>query len=619
MKFGKEIPLVIFFTLAGLLVPCSKSASLSIYEQKKYKQLIEGQGLYGADDDVYILTVHNFKEQIYGQKHAVLVEFYNSWCGFCQRFAPSWKALASDVRGWKKMVKIAALDCSDDDNSPVCRDFEIMAYPTLRYFHEDYTEGPKRLGADVIKGDDVNAHRTNLVQFLMQEQLAGRGKQFPNLLPYTYPSLNHLFDDVPLNTKYVFLILENSSVFGPEVALDLKSIPQIAVKYTNYSQIPQALQITTFPAMIVLSDDNKSHQFASGLTSRESLKMAILKFLKQTDVTIPEQESRDDEIYTGKWINAQVPDMNSLIEARERKAQLDRARAMGDVIFQMDLETALRNALKHDIGTTNTISGEKHEALVRFLDVLGKYFPFGTTGHRFLIELKENVESTSSISGKQVKDYVENVEKTGHVFSTKPLWLACEGSIAGHRGYPCGLWKLFHFLTVNAIGTSPPSEVLLAMHGFIKNFFGCADCSQHFQDMAKRRGITNPTSHMEVVLWLWAAHNEVNNRLAGDATEDPQFPKIQFPDKSRCPSCRNAIDGTWNQNEVYMYLRNMYSNNRIEYLGVDVNVLRSNVHAPPPHTSGSLAFLQGLDTNPNIYHTRAGRYDYRRIQRSIFL
>ena len=45
----------------------------------------------------------------------------------------------------------------------------------------------------------------------------------------------------------------------------------------------------------------------------------------------------------------------------------------------------------------------------------------------------------------------------------------------------------------------------------------------------------------DVVLYLWKAHNIVNNRLHGDeATEDPQFPKEQFPPAFLCSDCRDA-------------------------------------------------------------------------------
>ena len=120
--FAKLCLVAVIFALSARLV---FSASLSIYEQKKYKQFLEGQGLYNPEDDVIVLTVHNFKSQVMNSPQAWLVEFYNSWCGFCQRFAPSWKALATDVKGWSDLVKVAAIDCSEDENTPICREYEI--------------------------------------------------------------------------------------------------------------------------------------------------------------------------------------------------------------------------------------------------------------------------------------------------------------------------------------------------------------------------------------------------------------------------------------------------------------------------------------------------------------
>lgn len=42
---------------------------------------------------------------------------------------------------------------------------------------------------------------------------------------------------------------------------------------------------------------------------------------------------------------------------------------------------------------------------------------------------------------------------------------------------------------------------------------------------------------MHEVLWFWELHNDVNARLAGDITEDPEFPKRQVPIYEDCPQC----------------------------------------------------------------------------------
>ena len=56
-------------------------------------------GLYDENDEVLILNENNFDENIVGSSNAWIVEFYNSWCGHCIRFAPFWKNLANDCKG----------------------------------------------------------------------------------------------------------------------------------------------------------------------------------------------------------------------------------------------------------------------------------------------------------------------------------------------------------------------------------------------------------------------------------------------------------------------------------------------------------------------------------------
>merc|ERR1712126_473999 len=50
---------------------------------------------------------------LYNSDTLWLVQFYNHWCGHCQRFAPIWKALAENILDWAPQVKIAAINCAD--------------------------------------------------------------------------------------------------------------------------------------------------------------------------------------------------------------------------------------------------------------------------------------------------------------------------------------------------------------------------------------------------------------------------------------------------------------------------------------------------------------------------
>lgn len=575
---------VIKFTLEVILIiqilTLVNSASLSLNEQKKYKQLIEGQGLYTRDDDIEIYTANNFKT-IYGQKRGLLVEFYNSWCGFCQRFAPSWKALGTDVRNWKDVVGIGAIDCSDEDNSPICREFEIMGYPTLRYFHEYYQEGSKKIGTDVPKGEDMDKLRQNLVERLIIEQNEGRGKIYPNLLPYNGSDIDSSFKNLSDDIRHVFVIVEEKNKIAAEAALDLHKMPNISVisVVKNNTQFVQGQHITTFPTILVVNKDKSSQHLTTASNNREGIITTIKQYLSNKGIAIPTDPPKDK--FRGKWIENDVPDLAALLEAREKQALLKRVKQMGDVVFQMDLETALKSALKHEIATTKVIEGEKLTALRNFLDVIIKYFPMGRKGKLFMEELRTKTNA-HFITGAEIQEYLKPSDNEDEgIFSSPQQWLGCSGSSPKYRGYPCGMWKMFHYLTVNAADLNSanpdanPREVLEAMLGYVKNFFGCADCSKHFQEMAVKNDMKSVSELNSSVIWLWIAHNEVNKRLGGDQTEDPEHPKMQFPSRDSCPKCREGEK--WNFHEVLQFLRRMYSAINVRYLGSDTKVLHDGL------------------------------------------
>uniref|UniRef100_A0A8C9LE92 Thioredoxin domain-containing protein n=1 Tax=Pavo cristatus TaxID=9049 RepID=A0A8C9LE92_PAVCR len=72
------------------------------------------------------------ERRLLGSPSAWAVEFFASWCGHCIHFAPTWRALAEDVREWRPAVMLAALDCADEANQQVCADFGITGFPTLK-------------------------------------------------------------------------------------------------------------------------------------------------------------------------------------------------------------------------------------------------------------------------------------------------------------------------------------------------------------------------------------------------------------------------------------------------------------------------------------------------------
>lgn len=70
--------------------------------------------------------------------------------------------------------------------------------------------------------------------------------------------------------------------------------------------------------------------------------------------------------------------------------------------------------------------------------------------------------------------------------------------------------------------TAKAQEVLQAIRGYVRFFFGCRDCAGHFEKMAAA-SMHHVGSRDSAVLWLWSSHNKVNARLAGKGGPPPRL------------------------------------------------------------------------------------------------
>ncbi|XP_008303585.1 sulfhydryl oxidase 1, partial [Stegastes partitus] len=210
------------------------------------------------------------------------------------------------------------------------------------------------------------------------------------------------------------------------------------------------------------------------------------------------------------------------------------------------------------------------------------YFP----GRPVVVNLLKSVNSwlqsqrADQISYDAFKEVLENSAQTPNAALPDGVrWVGCQGSQPHFRRYPCGVWTLFHVLTVqaNSTGGSDPLEVLSAMRSYVRNFFGCRQCAEHFENMAME-SLNEVNSLSSAVLWLWSRHNRVNNRLAGALSEDPQFPKIQWPSPEMCSACHMVKENgehRWNREQVLPFLLSHFSSSSIltDYLETESQVL----------------------------------------------
>lgn len=507
---------------------------------------VDEQGLYRKSDHVVILTEKNFQRKVYGQKHAQVIQFYNSFCGHCRAFAPKYKGLAAEMIPWQPIIRLEVVDCSVEENIEICRLFEIMAYPSIRYLHENYVKGNANIGDKIRAVDTAEKLKMDIISKMQYEQLAGRLSFAPPLGIASYDSYSAAVRDVPRNIDYIFLIFEYAnSTLGTEIALDIYDYEHVRVKrLLDNSALTDIAGVTRLPSVVAYTQKTSTSILLTpaSIEKRDIFK-AIKAFLSSKNYKFPVRSTVDEEI---------------------NNDDLDYSQLSGpkpDTVYYSDLEKTIKISLHTEVSRYKTLDGEPLQAFLNYLTVLINCFPARANLKEYLIELRETLNANTEWSGNDVYEMVKRLEAAhAPVYTSNSEYIACKGSQQKFRGYTCGLWTLYHTLTVNAATLTKLTEgpkVLQAMHGYVKNFFGCTECAQHFQAMAKRNRLFDVKENDKAILWLWISHNEVNLRLAGDITEDPEHPKIQFPSAVNCPECR-LVRGAWNLPTVYHYLQKVY-------------------------------------------------------------
>jgi len=124
-----------------------------------------------------------------------------------------------------------------------------------------------------------------------------------------------------------------------------------------------------------------------------------------------------------------------------------------------------------------------------------------------------------------------------------------------------------------------PSDIIISIREFIRNFYLCEECVTHFINMTSNAE-NEINSYHESVLYLWRGkinilyslkdllcflgHNIVNKRLRyQEYSTDPNWPKVPFPTKQQCNSCVQQIDENgdtleYDENEIYKFLKGFY-------------------------------------------------------------
>jgi len=244
-----------------------------------------------------------------------------------------------------------------------------------------------------------------------------------------------------------------------------------------------------------------------------------------------------------------------------------------------DAYRAFQFSLREGVYTTNGALGpQKRKALKEWLHLLSNCLPVQWKIQTLINALLNEFDSICS--GR------EHLEKVLDRFPLPGSWSsACEKGEKG-MGYTCGLWELFHIMSIglvewNEMLPNDPNKRLAigadhagdTMRNFVEFFFTCEQCRKNFLkeydgcalDRCSRLTYRRTKSGwIKFSQWLFEFHNTVNARLSREQAEQEkrtisksQEIASQWPSRYACAKCYQA-DGTWQLDNVYKFLRIEY-------------------------------------------------------------
>ncbi|CAB4022482.1 sulfhydryl oxidase 1-like [Paramuricea clavata] len=209
-------------------------------------------------DKIVLLENDTISTAIYNSNFAWFVEFYSSWCGHCQSFAPDWKRLATQVEGWNSVIQVAAIDCAEARNLGTCENFGIQGYPTLKLGYIVFGPKHKDLGT-VYTGDREPPE----MQHAIIDYLEAKGNPHMKIdfTPISRKMSDNFSEKMRLPKPVALVFESNSSYLGKELMLDLMNNPKIMVKRVVNDEVRKTkYKVTRLPQVVlVLEDDQFVH------------------------------------------------------------------------------------------------------------------------------------------------------------------------------------------------------------------------------------------------------------------------------------------------------------------------------------------------------------------------
>ena len=163
-KCNKKTGIVLI--ILSLLMSFS-ALGLSIYNTVA----LHNGGIQTNDGKVLISKKYDKGQSLakaYKKQKPVVVFFYADWCGFCQRFAPTFHKVTKD-KEIKKKFAVAYVNCDKPENRDYMEQFNVQGFPTVYVINNDRSKVQLE-NSTFFNEDSADTIKTNMLNIIKEAE-----------------------------------------------------------------------------------------------------------------------------------------------------------------------------------------------------------------------------------------------------------------------------------------------------------------------------------------------------------------------------------------------------------------------------------------------------------------
>jgi len=332
-----------------------------------------------------------------------------------------------------------------------------------------------------------------------------------------------------------------------------------SVSCTKYKDLCNAMEVHGYPTVVMIQSNSKERK-PLNLRGLMDGSTSIHKEFSKTDEE-REELKENLAILTGKKLAKEEKSISITPEPIQKQEDI-----FSDVSasFYFNLRTGIYTSL-------GSLDLMQEEVLINWLELLSNALP---NDLEILTVTNELLKNTNKISREEI--YLTNILDKYNKNDSD--WTSFCKTKSEAQGYTCGLWQLFHVVTVGVEERNKnlPADrrissftAAFAIRNFVEEFFQCSECVAHFVELFdscwNEWCIDLEEQNWEnAALWIWDTHNNVNVRLMkedaernGDNVTKSDERMAQWPSRKECRECWNE-DGSYDRDKVYNFLKDTY-------------------------------------------------------------